>query len=59
VKIEITCDEAKVVIRALAALCIIRPEHDRKLFELSNKFMDVLEPDLGVEMPDWWFRRQA
>ena len=56
-KIEITCDEAKVVIRALAALCIIRPEHDRKLFELSNKFMDVLEPDLGVEMPDWWFRK--
>jgi hypothetical protein len=54
-KIEITRDEAKVLIRALSSLSLVRPEYNERLFQISTKFMDILEPDLlPPSMPEWW-----
>jgi len=52
VKVELTVEEANVVIRALASLSAIRPEYNERLFQLSEKFMD--NSDLTMRMPEWW-----
>ena|SRR2546429_87487 len=51
-KVELTIEEANVVIRALTSLAAIRPEYNERLFSLSEKFMD--DADLTMRMPDWW-----